>query len=249
MLTKKEILTMTRLALTTTDRKDNLRPGTIPLTNATSEAQVYSLWLHDKSETTQSSYKTGIKQFRKFTGKGWRETTIDDLNKYQKYLAAHYQSLHTRKNKIQIIKSLLTYAQKIGYLTIDIRQPIKTQPPPDSHNQKILRKEIDRLISTGTPRNKAIIGLLFDGGLKVSELVNLKWSDIHQVGDRFIMTIVATGNKQRSLLVTPQVLELLKNLPKTNDYVVTNTRGNAISRVDVHKILQHLANKASILKM
>lgn len=218
------------------------------ISNANTDAHVFDLWLHNKSETTKNTYITAIKQFVEFTGKGLQNLTLDDLVNYQVVLDSKYQSSHTKKTKIQIVKSLLTYAHKIGYLQVNLGKLISTTPARDARNERILTKEdINKLFQAATtPRELAIVSLLFYCGLRVSELINLRWKDINKVGDRSILTVMGKGNKQRNIPLSSKVVNLLSDLAKESDYIICNARKGKLSRVYVHKILKQLAVKAGI---
>jgi integrase/recombinase XerD len=106
-------------------------------------------------------------------------------------------------------------------------------------------------------RDKAIIETLFACGLRVSELVGLKISEIYYK-DTFIK-VSGKGNKERLVPISKVALKALKiyieetrvHLPaiKSNsDMVFLNQRGGVLSRIFVFKIIKHLAVKAQIKK-
>jgi integrase/recombinase XerD len=106
-------------------------------------------------------------------------------------------------------------------------------------------------------RDKAIIETLFACGLRVSELVGLKISEIYYK-DTFIK-VSGKGNKERLVPISKVALKALKiyieetrvHLPaiKSNsDMVFLNQRGGVLSRIFVFKIIKHLAEKAQIKK-
>jgi integrase/recombinase XerD len=106
-------------------------------------------------------------------------------------------------------------------------------------------------------RNKALIETMFSCGLRVSEAVALKFSDI-SFTEEFVR-ILGKGNKERLVpigSIAIKAILLYKDTvrshitPKTghNDTVFLNARGTGISRVMVFYILKDLARKAGILK-
>jgi integrase/recombinase XerD len=123
--------------------------------------------------------------------------------------------------------------------------------------------EIDNLINAidlsqaeGT-RNKAMLEVLYGCGLRVSELINLKISNLH-LEIEFIK-IEGKGNKERLIPIGKQARKYLKiyleesrpHLPiKTGneDYVFLNRRGAPLSRVMVFIIIKDLAAKISLNK-
>jgi integrase/recombinase XerD len=104
-------------------------------------------------------------------------------------------------------------------------------------------------------RNKAIIETLYGCGLRVSELVNLKLTDIHY-GEGYI-SVTGKGNKQRLVPVGRKALkeiDLYKidrdRLPVIYDRntVFLNRRGRNLTRAMIFTIIKDLAGKAGITK-
>jgi len=121
--------------------------------------------------------------------------------------------------------------------------------------------EIDRMISEidlSKPeghRNKAIIETLYGCGLRVSELVNLRLTDLHE-GEGYIV-VTGKGDKQRLVPISGKALkeiELYRHdrnlLPVIHDQniVFLNRRGRGLSRAMIFNIIKDLAAKAGIRK-
>jgi integrase/recombinase XerD len=105
-------------------------------------------------------------------------------------------------------------------------------------------------------RNKAIIELLYSCGLRVSELVNLRFSNMYL--DKGFLRIVGKGNKERLTPIGGKAVKAL-NLYLTgrraeteqhdaNDVVFLNRRGAKLTTVMVFLITKDLAAKAGITK-
>ena len=106
-------------------------------------------------------------------------------------------------------------------------------------------------------RNKAIIETLYSCGLRVSELVNLKLSNINfRVG---YIKIEGKGNKERLVPLNNKAKDEIRIYTKTHravipkakgyeDVLFLNKKGKALSRVMVFNIIKELALKAGINK-
>jgi len=115
-------------------------------------------------------------------------------------------------------------------------------------------EEIDLSKSEGH-RNKAIIETLYGCGLRVSELVNLRLTDIHS-GEGFVV-VTGKGNKQRLVPVSGKALKEIEiykidrnRLPVIHDQNVLflNRRGSKLTRAMIFTIIKDLAAKAGIVK-
>lgn len=122
-------------------------------------------------------------------------------------------------------------------------------------------KEIDMIVDAidlSKPeghRNKAIIETLYGCGLRVSELVNLRLTDIH-ITEEFVI-VTGKGNKQRLVPISGKALKEIgiykqdrNRLPVIRDQNVLflNRRGNHLTRAMIFTIIKDLAAKAGIRK-
>jgi integrase/recombinase XerD len=105
-------------------------------------------------------------------------------------------------------------------------------------------------------RNKAIIELLYSCGLRVSELVNLRFSSMYL--DKGFLRIVGKGNKERLVPIGGKAVSALKlylagrraetELRSANDVVFLNRRGAKLTTVMIFLITKDLAAKAGVTK-
>ncbi len=106
-------------------------------------------------------------------------------------------------------------------------------------------------------RDRAMLETLYGCGLRVSELCGLRISRLH-FEDGFIR-VVGKGDKERLVPIGPEAMRQidlyrktervhLPVMPKAEDVLFLNTRGNGLSRVWVFKLVKALALKAGITK-
>ncbi|MCE3294822.1 MAG: tyrosine recombinase XerD subunit [Crocinitomicaceae bacterium] len=106
-------------------------------------------------------------------------------------------------------------------------------------------------------RNRAILETLYSCGLRVSELVNLKFADLHF--DQGFIRVLGKGNKQRLVPVSPQVekeIGLYVNhtrnhldiKPGQEAYVFLNRLGSKLTRNMIFIIIQRLADEIKLQK-
>lgn len=124
-------------------------------------------------------------------------------------------------------------------------------------------EEIDALIAAVDlsknegHRNRAMIETLYSCGLRVSELVNLRFSDLFF--DEGFIRVIGKGNKERLVPVSPSVqheIELYSNAirrhqhiqPGNENVVFLNRRGAKLTRVMIFTIVKNLANEIGLKK-
>lgn len=124
------------------------------------------------------------------------------------------------------------------------------------HEIDAMIKQIDRSTAEGE-RNVCIIETLYSCGLRVSELVNLKITDLHFKHD--YIKITGKGNKERLVPIGKVAKKLIENYIKhtrchlpvkkeAEDIVFLNRRGGRLTRVMIFYIVRLLAKKAGIKK-
>lgn len=106
-------------------------------------------------------------------------------------------------------------------------------------------------------RNKAIIEALYSCGIRVSELINLKYSNLFE--DEGFIKVVGKGNKERFAPINKGLLKeiefyedsmrtKLKIKPGNEDFIFLNRRGAKLTRVMIFTIVKNLSEEAGIKK-
>jgi integrase/recombinase XerD len=200
-----------------------------------------------------------------FSEKGIEKAPADvsypDLKDFLAWFAFDNQNARTQSRVLSGIRSFFRF--------LLIEEEIEENPASLIESPKIGLKlpevlsvnEIDRLIGCidlskkEGHRNKSIIETLYGCGLRVSELVNLRLTDIHRV-EGFVM-VTGKGNKQRLVPVGRKALKEINNympdrerLPVIHDknILFLNRRGRKLTRSMIFTIIKDLAAKADIRK-
>lgn len=128
-----------------------------------------------------------------------------------------------------------------------IERPIKKEKLPTVLSKQEIITMID---NTSNLKHKCIISLLYSAGLRKSELLNLKISDIDS--KRMVIIVKQSkGNTDRLTLLSNTILNNLRKYykifnPKT--YLFENPNGSQYSRTSIDKIVKKAAHKSNILK-
>jgi integrase/recombinase XerD len=152
--------------------------GPLPIPPDTTEEQLIGLWLHGKSENTVRAYRQDIAAFRAFIGKPIRLAYLGDLQRYADALTGSRASIARR---LLVVKSLLSFAARMGFTPFNIGAAIRPPRPDDRLAERILDERgvfvlLDAVANQ--PRDHALIRLLYNGGLRVSEAVSLRWRNL-----------------------------------------------------------------------
>ena len=126
----------------------------------------------------------------------------------------------------------------------------------DDSEIEAMQKTFDRSLP-GPARNYVIVEVLYGCGLRVSELVNLKLSNIY--AEEQMLQIFGKGDKERWVPINPRALKLMQDyiltlrshlpiVPGEEKYVFLNLRGHHLSRVAVFQFIKEAVEKAGIHK-
>jgi integrase/recombinase XerD len=221
------------------------------VTSAQSDRELILIWMADKSRTTQASFKGTVAKFLEFIDKPLVDVRIEDLQLWKQGLSARFKPT-TVANKVLVIKSLFSFAVKVGYLPINIGSFIKPPKTKEVLAEKILTvEEVKRLISScNTPRDALMLSLMYWCGLRVSEVVGLTWVDLkpHQEGGGKA-TVFGKGSKTRVVIIPPklwrQVLEF-KQISQICQWVFVTRKGNQMERSIVHRMIKRTCQRAGV---
>ena len=226
----------------------------------------FKLFLQNRkksSENTVQSYFRDTNQFFSYcTAKKLSVKTINssDINRFLEHLSAMGKSEATKTRVIAALRCYYKFLISEGYVN---------ENPLDKIHTKKLEKKLPNIIDAGeiiklldspngsdlkSIRDKAMLELLYATGIKVSELIDVKLSDINlQIG-----ILHLHDKKERIIPLYPAAVKTLSNyvinvrpaiiLNQNEDLLFTNMSGQALSRQGLWKIIKHYSEKANIKK-
>lgn len=149
-----------------------------------------------------------------------------------------------------------------GYLEVDPTELLESPKQPDHLPEVLSTAEVDLLEQAidlskwEGHRNRAIIEVLFSCGLRVSELTNLKLSNLY-IEEQYIR-VMGKGSKERLVPISPRALDelnywfadrnVMKIKPGEEDYVFLNRRGHHLTRTMILIMIKRYALDAGIKK-
>ena len=191
-----------------------------------------------------------------------REVTLHDLEHFSAGL--HDIGIHPRSQCriLSGIRSFFRFVQLDGYRDDDPTELLESPQIGDHLPEVLSTEEVDRLEASidlskwEGHRNRAIIEVLFSCGLRVSELVNLKLSDLYL--DEEYVRVMGKGSKERLVPISHKAIDelkfwfydrnLMKIKPGEEDYVFLNRRGAHLTRTMILIMIKAQAKDAGIQK-
>nr|WP_260678578.1 site-specific tyrosine recombinase XerD [Dolosigranulum pigrum] len=218
------------------------------------------------SANTVTSYKRDIEKYLTFLMEK-KIIQLDEVSRFEilDFLQTLRQSGAADNSIIRMVSSLRKFHQYLKRESIvsdDPMQLIDTPKKASTLPKAISPQAVEQLLEapdTTTPlgvRDRTILELMYATGLRISELVNLKLSDMHLTMG-FIQTM-GKGEKERIIPlgeIASQWLDhyldgarvyLQDQSAETSEYVFLNSRGKGLSRQGVWKKVKQLALEAGI---
>jgi len=151
--------------------------------------------------------------------------------------------------------SLKFYFEKINKTSFDAKFLLNTLPIVKREKKLpviLSKSEIERLFnSTNNQTHKLIIKLMYGAGLRLSEVINLKWSDIDF--DRDIIHVKSSkGKKDRVVMLSKKIkgpfLNIYDSIKENQSYVFLSNRNKKFSQRSIQALVNRLKVKANIKK-
>lgn len=220
-------------------------------TDASNDRVLIDVWLGDRPPSTYKTYKIAANQFLDFINKPIEEVKLENLQEWCLRLNSKYLPA-TVKGKVSAVKSLLSFALKIGYTKVNVGAALRSQKTWEEVGQRILsRDEVKNLIAAGkSSRDRLIMECLYVLGLRISELHELNWDDIHvKSNGTAIATIRGKGHKSRFVNIPQKLYDKLKAIkPTDNNYFFFNYLGTRLSKQAIDKLIKAAATSAGLGK-
>ncbi len=210
---------------------------------------IRDLEINGLSKPTQKAYIRHIKDLAKYHRKSPDELSLEDLYQFQFYIKTEKNYSSSYYNQaVAAMKFLYGFTLKKEWNINHIPYRKRSKKLP----LVISKEEVFQLLQViDGKRDKTIVCLLYSAGLRVSELVNLKVSDIDS--KRMVINIhQGKGRKDRTVMLAKNLIEILKQYwleskPKT--YLFPGKiPGNPLTREAINNLLKKYSAKAGITK-
>ena len=217
------------------------------------------------SHNSVDAYLTDVSKLARFAediGKDLKEITLDDL---EQFVAGLYDiGIHPRSvaRILSGVRSFYRFLMLDGYIESDPTELLESPKIGMKLPEVLTVDEIDRIIGSidltldEGQRNRAMLEVLYSCGLRVSELVHLRYQDINRK-EGFIR-VEGKGGKQRLVPISDRALHeielyeidrnCMKVKPGCEDILFLSRRGTGLSRIMVFHIVKEQTEMAGVKK-
>ena len=230
------------------------------------EINAFITYLHNVKNTsnnTELSYKRDLEKVKQFMASRGiveaKDVSAKDLSDYVKYLEDNQFAAATVSRNIASLKAFYHFMVEEGLVAEDISEKLKAPKIEKKIPSIMSPDEVVRLLeqpSGDSPkeiRDKAMLELLYATGIRVTELITLKVSDVNMqmnfilCKDRNKERIIPFGAAAKNALA--RYLDgtreaMLEN--KSSDVLFANCSGQPMSRQGFWKLIKYYAKRADI---
>lgn len=201
------------------------------------------------SKNTIESYQRDLIQFSDYYQKKFNRISQKDAQKYLLYLNSNY-SENTVRRKFSSVKNCFKYLNGEGlineYVFTNIKLRKKKVSIPKVMDQKIVNKLLNniKVKDRYTARDKVMFEILYASGIRISELINIKLSDINL--NENLIKVIGKGTKERYVpindttnkYISLYLEEYRMKFARRSEYLLVNQHGKQITRQGCNKIIQ-----------
>jgi len=194
------------------------------------------------SENTYKAYKRDLTQFEEFINKPIVEADTSDVIAF----LSKIDNKRSLNRKLSAINSFFDFAYKREFVDekVKVKQAKIPKTLPKYLDSETILKSVENLGKNWLElRDKALILFLYATGLRISEALNIKLSDIE---DGWVRVEMAKGEKQRVVPIAEVALkaidEYLKKRECASEYLFVNKRCEKLSRISAYNITKKYLN-------
>lgn len=240
---------------TNQERRDNIKQAKLMEQNTYSLTRIFSLFIEAKSENR--SLGDDKTRFRLYVApvlgkKTVAELATNDIEKIKKKMLKEGKSAQTIKHVLTLVKRLVNFAAKMGYVesipaTLHFDMPVVDNKVTENLTSEQMAKLLQVLDEEEDKIFASLIRLALFTGMRRGALLNLQWTDLDF--ERNIITLrgdVAKKKKTEYIPMNEKAKEILLAVPRTTSPYVFPGRDNDKPRANITDILKRVKEKAGL---
>lgn len=231
----------------------NLEPlsYSLPSEEGIKHLQKFSYWLKSKrySENTIKTYTDALKSFLVFYNtKDISTITNEDLVTYNNEYIIKNNLSHSYQN--QLVNAIKLYFKTIQNVSLEldkIHRPKREKVLPNVLSKEEVKKILEAHVNL---KHRAMLSLIYSCGLRRSELLHLKSTDIDSKRNIVIIR-QSKGRKDRIAPLSPKILDLLRDyykMYKPKNYLFEGKTEEQYSEQSLQSVLKQALKKVNITK-
>ena len=206
------------------------------------------------ASSTLKDYETKLKFFMKFVGNvDVGDITLHVCRSYYLHIAELHENTVTVQTYIRSIRAFLNFLYNNEFIDTDLCRKFKLPKARQNVVDILTDDEIESILSVFSGddfidvRNRAILSLMLDSGLRLNEVVTALRRKLH-LKERFII-VTGKGNKQRAVafgINTQKTLERYLELAPDSERLIIKVSANGSSAPIINTTIKQIFRKLKI---
>jgi len=211
------------------------------------EFEKYLSNVRDFSNNTIKSYLIAISQFKKFIDCDLKNADINDIDKFVSYMQSQNYQNKTINLKINGIKCYYKFLSRSKGIDSSVlqREQLSTR---ETQREIVDSNEVDEMLSMlDSNRKKAMLSILFQTGVRISELINIKREHLTKF-DEYVRIIIENSKRKKDRMVFmskeyfEEFVEGYLN-SHTCEYVIANKWNSSLSSRQASRLIKQISKE------
>ena len=212
----------------------------------------------ESSAHTVTNYAVDLAQFAEFMTlqgvDGVQDVDARAIRSFVREMIGFGYSKTTVARKLSAVRSWSAFLKVRGLVRTDAAKGIKGPRMPKLLPRALSREDAERLVEQGPEgktliRDRAILEILYGCGLRIAELVSLRWEDMEPVEER-MLRVFGKGRKERIVpygrCALEAVVEWRKLVPSSSLYLFPGTKERPLTVRTVHRVVTKAAERVGL---
>jgi integrase/recombinase XerD len=217
-----------------------------------SDDEIVEMWLQSqRSPHTQSCYRRDSARVLAHVGKRLKDIGLGDLQAFAQHLIGEGLAPISRSRTLAAVRSLVGFCFRMRFIPVNFASELALPRYENRLAERVLSEEsVLRLLAAGDcQRDRILLNLLYLGGLRVSEAINLRWRNLHSHGDAGQISIFGKSGRTRSVSLPTGLwkeLMVLRGFAGAEDPVFASRSGKPLDRGRVRTLVRRAAESAGV---
>jgi integrase/recombinase XerD len=217
-----------------------------------SDEAIVEMWLQSqRSPHTQSCYRRDAARLLAHVHKPLKRIGLGDLHTFAQHLIDEGLAPISRARSIASIRSLFGFLFRIRFIPVNFAAELPLPRYENRLAERVLSEGcVESLLAADTcPRDRILLKLLYLGGLRVSEAINLRWRNLHSHGHAGQVTVFGKNGRTRSVALPAMLwteLVAFRGEAGSEALVFPSRGGKLLDRGRVRTIVRQAAESASV---
>lgn len=208
--------------------------------------------------TTPIHYVSDVRQFQKFCSKPWEQVTEREIAEFVDQSQQSGKGVSTIRRRLAALKKFFAFCGEESGET-ERANPVRPERQSPKGGRRLPRDVGDEIVEQlwmvlTSPRDQALMAVMWRGGLRIGEVVKLRRGDIQPPttpGQPVRLRVQGKGQKERSAYLSPDAFAVVERLlqevpPGEKEAIFRNWRNQPLTKAGLHYILKEWCEKAGV---